>query len=172
MINRNYSKIFAATCFCLSSIGATAAEHEAQKAHGSEQEQEQEHEHEHAKHTLGLFAGATREDDEYHETLGIEYSYRYNPSWSFGGVIERADRAKDSTLAIVFAHWWPYKGWFIGAGIGRKDPAEDRENTVRASIGYEFELGGGWVIEPQANLDFVEGHENEEVYGIAFGKQF
>ncbi len=164
MINHNYIKIFAATWLCLSSIGATAAEHEGQKTHNAEQE--------HGKHALGLFAGATFEDDEYHETLGIEYSYRYNQAWSFGGVIERADRKNDSTLAIVFAHWWPYKEWFLGPGVGRKDPGNERENTFRATIGYEFEFGNGWGIAPQANLDFIEGHENEEVYGIVFAKRF
>ena len=134
--------------------------------------QAQAEEEGHAKHTLAVFAGVTREHDENLETLGIEYSYRISRSWSAGGVIERAERDKDSTLAIVFAHFWPYKGLFLGAGVGRKDPADERENTYRATIGYEFELGGGWVIAPQANLDVVEGHENEEVYGIAFGKQF
>ena len=166
MINHNHIKIFAAAWLCLSSIGATAAEQEGQKAHGGEQEQES------AKHTLGLFAGTTLEDDEYHETLGIEYSYRYNQTWSFGGVLERADRENDSTLAIVFAHWWPYKEWFLGAGVGRKDPGNERENVFRATIGYEFEFGNGWVIAPQANLDVIEGYENEEVYGIGFGKLF
>jgi hypothetical protein len=164
LIKHNFAIVFSTICLCFSTIGAVATEHEGKEAHDAEEE--------HAKHTLGLFAGATREDGEYHETLGIEYSYRYTQSWSFGGVIERADREKNSTLAIVFAHWWPYKEWFIGAGVGRKDPGNDRKNTFRASIGYEFELGGGWVIEPQANLDIIEGHENEEVYGIAIGKQF
>jgi hypothetical protein len=33
-------------------------------------------------------------------------------------------------------------------------------------------LKGGWGIAPQANIDFIDGHDNEEVYGIAFGKLF
>ena len=73
---------------------------------------------------------------------------------------------------IAFAHFWPYKGLYVGGGIGRKDPGDERENTFRATIGYEFELGGGWSIAPQANLDVIENAENEEVYGIAFGKRF
>jgi len=89
-----------------------------------------------------------------------------------GGVIERAERDKHSTLAIVFVHLWPYKGLFLGVGAGRKDPGDERENTLRGTIGYEFELGGGWSIAPQANLDVIENEENEEVYGIAIGKRF
>jgi hypothetical protein len=144
------------------SIGAVAGEHEA--GHGTEVE--------HGKHALGVFVGVTLEHDESLGTLGFEYSYRLSENWSVGGVIERADREKDSTLAIVFAHWFPYKGLFLGAGIGRKDPGEERENTFRATLGYDIELGRGWEIAPQVNLDVIEGHENEEVYGVAIAKRF
>ncbi len=153
-----------ATGLSLCMTGALAAEHSSEEIHGTEEA--------HSKHVLGIFAGTTHEDHENHETFGFEYSYRVNTAWSVGGVIERADREKSSTLVIAFAHWWPYKGLFAGAGIGRKDPGDKRENTIRATLGYEFELGGGWVIAPQFNLDFIENHENEEVLGIAFGKQF
>lgn len=126
----------------------------------------------HHKHSLGLFVGVTREHDENLGTWGIEYSYRINRLWTVGGVIERADREKDSTLGIVFVHLWPWKGLFLGGGIGRKDPADERENTARATVGYEWEFGKGWLINAQANLDFIEDHDREEVYGIAFGRSF
>ena len=126
----------------------------------------------HHKHALGLFVGITQEHGESLETFGIEYAYRINRLWSVGGVIERADREKDSTLGIAFVHFWPWKGLFLGGGVGRKDPAGERENTARASVGYEWEFGKGWLINAQANLDFVEHHDREEVYGIVFGKQF
>jgi hypothetical protein len=137
---------------------------EAKEMHGGDES--------HGKHALALFLGVTHEHGENLETIGIEYSYRLNKLWSLGGVIERAEREKDSTLAIAFAHLWPYKGLFLGAGIGQKDPGDKRENVLRGTIGYEFELGRGWSIAPQANLDFIENEENEEVYGIAFGKRF
>jgi hypothetical protein len=126
----------------------------------------------HPPHTLALFAGVTIEHGESLDTLGIEYAYRLNERWSLGGVIERADREKDSTLAIAFAHYWPYKGLFLGAGVGRKDPGDEREITYRATIGYEFVFEGHWVLIPQANIDFIEDHDDEEVYGIAFGRMF
>ena len=157
-------KITAIALCALFSAGAIAGEAGSGETRGGE-----EH---HLKHTLAVFAGVTVEESENQETLGIEYSYRINESWSIGGVIERAEQDKESTLAIAFVHLWPYKGLFVGAGGGRKDPGEERENTFRATIGYEFELGGGWVLAPQANLDVIENAENEEVYGIAFGKQF
>jgi hypothetical protein len=126
----------------------------------------------HRKHTIGLFLGITHEHHEQLETVGIEYSYRINKHWSLGGVIERAERDDDSTLAIFFVHFWPYKGLYLGGGIGRKDPGDKRQNTFRATVGYEFEFGKGWILSPQVNLDFIEDEEREEVYGVVFGRQF
>ena len=148
----------------LFSASAIAEETGSEATHGGEES--------YGKHALAVFAGVTREHGENLETLGIEYSYRINESWSVGAVIERADREQNSTLVIAFAHFWPYKGLFVGGGIGRKDPGDERENTIRATIGYEFELGGGWAIAPQANLDAIQNEENEEVYGVVFGKRF
>lgn len=154
-----------AIAFCvLFSVAAIADETESETTHASEET--------HRKHVLGLFAGVTREHGENLDTLGIEYSYRFAERWSVGGVVERADREQNSTLIIAFVHFFPYKELFVGAGFGRKDPGDERQNTVRATLGYEFVLRGGWIIAPQANVDFIENEENEEVYGIAFGKQF
>ena len=121
-----------------------------------------EHSYEHyGKHALGPFIGITREDGLNRETIGLEYSYRINKRWSVGGLIERAERDKSSTLGTVFAHFWPTE--FLW---------NERENTVRATIGYEFELGKGCGISPQANLDVIENESNEKVYGIVFSKRF
>lgn len=130
------------------------------------------HGEEHPRHSLGLFVGVTQEHGESLETYGIEYSYRIHQRWTVGGVIERANREKDSTLGIVFVHFWPWKGLFLGGGIGRKDPASERENTARATLGYEWVFGRGWLINVQANLDFIENHDREEVYGFVFGREF
>jgi hypothetical protein len=139
----------------------------------SETEGSEKHDEEaHHKHTIGLFLGVTREHSENLETFGLEYSYRFHPKWTVGGVIERADREKDSTLGIVFVHFWPHKGLFLGGGVGRKDPGDKRENTARATIGYEWELPRAWIINLQANVDFIEHEDREEVYGVAIGKSF
>ncbi|MDJ0958545.1 MAG: hypothetical protein QNI91_16885 [Arenicellales bacterium] len=130
----------------------------------------------HGKHNLGLFLGITREEEhgEKHnrETIGIEYSYRINRYWSAGAVVERAERDKDSTLAVAFVHFWPTEFLYLGLGVGRKDPGEEREVTYRGTIGYEFELGKGWSISPQANIDVIEDEDNEEVYGLVIAKRF
>jgi hypothetical protein len=154
-----------AIAFCvLFSAAVIADETESQATHGGEES--------HGKNGLALFAGVTRVHSENLETLGIEYSYRLHKNWSVGGVIERAVREENSTLVIAFVHLWPYKGLVMGVGIGRKDPGDERQNTFRASIGYEFEFAGSWSLSPQANVDFIEHEENEEVYGIVFGKRF
>jgi len=154
-----------AIAFCvLFSTAAIAGETENEVNQSSEESE--------GKNALALFAGVTREHSENLETLGIEYSYRLHENWSVGGVIERADRDTNSTLVIAFVHLWPYKELYVGAGIGRKDPGDERQNTFRATIGYEFEFAGSWGISPQANVDFIEHEENEEVYGIVLGKRF
>jgi hypothetical protein len=156
-------KIVFVTLLALFSVCVIASEAPDEEIHNDEEA--------HLKHALAVFVGATIEGAHSRETLGFEYSYRINSNWSLGGVIERTEE-DHSTLVIAFAHLWPYKGLFLGFGVGRKDPGDSRENTLRATIGYEFELPGGWAIAPQANLDVIEGHENEEVYGIAIGKRF
>ena len=126
----------------------------------------------HGRHNLGLFVGITREHEHNRETIGIEYSYRINRYWSAGAVVERAERDKDSTLAVAFIHFWPTEFLYLGLGVGRKDPGEEREVTYRGTIGYEFELGKGWSLSPQANIDWIEDEDNEEVYGLVIAKRF
>ena len=87
-------------------------------------------------------------------------------------MIEHAERDKSSTLTNVFVHLWPTELLYLGVGYGRKDPGEERRHTGRVTIGYEFELGKGWLLSPQANIDFIEEEENEEVYGLVFGRRF
>ena len=156
-------RILFVTLFTLLSVCVSASEPPGSDIHHDEEA--------HPKHALAVFVGETVEGSHIRETLGFEYAYRLDKNWSLGGVIERTEE-EHSTLVIAFAHYWPYKGLFLGLGAGRKDPGDIRENTLRATIGYEFELAGGWVIGLQANLDVIDGHENEEVYGIAIGKVF
>lgn len=150
---------------CLSWITATGS--------AGATEVEASHEEEgHRRNALGVFLGATHEEGENRATWGIEYTYRFHPRWSVGGVIERAERDERSTLAVAFVHFFVTEGLFLGSGIGRKDPGEERENTLRLTIGYEFELGGGWSLAPDVTLDVIEGDENEEVVGLTIGRRF
>ena len=98
-------KLFVAALSCLFWSGAFAEEIGSEEHHGAEEG--------HGKHVLALFVGVTREHNKDLATLGIEYSYRFHENWAVGGVIERADREKDSTLAIIFVHVWPWKELFL-----------------------------------------------------------
>ena len=150
-------------------LGLVASEADHESGHESGHDGAGAH---HGKHTIGLFVGVTREHGENLETFGLEYSYRIRPRWTIGALIERAEREQDSTLGIVFAAYWPWKGLYLGAGVGRKDPANKRENTARVSAGYEWVFDSGWLISAQAHLDFIENHDREEVFGLVFGHQF
>lgn len=87
-------------------------------------------------------------------------------------MIEQAERDRHTTLVMASINLFPWKGLTLGVGVGRKDPVDEERNTLRAGIGYEFEIGGGWSIVPGAAVDFIEHEGNEEVYGIGFGKRF
>ena len=147
---------------------AAESEHEEESRHQGDKLYHEEHGH----HLLGIFLGITREHGENRETIGIEYTYRINRWWSVGGLVERAERDKSSTLTNVFVHFWPTPLLYVGGGYGRKDPGEEREHTWRLSIGYEIELGKSWSLGPQANIDFIENAEDEEVYGLVFARRF
>ena len=135
-------------------------------------ESEAEHEDTEKKNRLGIFVGATHAEGEYLETLGIEYGYYVNENVEFGILVERAVREDDSTLLIAFAALHLDKGFYVGAGIGKKDPGTERRNTLRVSVGYEFEITDDWSLEPQFHLDFIENEENEEVLGLALIRSF
>ena len=161
-VNFTLPAVMGLTMFLFSLPAAAVASEAGEESHGEPE----------YRHDLSVFLGATRAEGENLETAGIEYAYRINKNWKVGALVERAVRVSDSTLVIAFASFHPYKGWFIGGGLGRKDPGPDRENTARLSFGYEFELGGGWLLSPQVHRDFIENEEDEEVFGFAIGKEF
>ena len=111
----------------LASVSAFAEETGGEEHHGAEEG--------HHKHTLDLFVGVTREHGEDLATLGIEYSYRFFENWTAGAVLERADRDQDSTLAIAFLHFWPWKGLYLGGGLAARPPAtRDRTRCAQHSV--------------------------------------
>lgn len=124
------------------------------------------------RNAIGLFIGATQREGEYLETLGIEYGRFVSESVEVGALVERAVKEDNSTLLLAFVSFRPYKGWFLGGGFGRKDPGSEARNTVRLSIGYDFEVSPEWSIEPQLHLDIIEDEEDEEVLGVAIVRRF
>ena len=135
---------------------------------------EVEHEAEHAEQfAVALFVGQTEVEDEWENTLGLEATYHINHRWSVFALAERSDRKQSTTLVLAGLGLHPYKNLVLIAGLGRKDPENERENAARLGVAWEFELGGGWGIEPSAGVDFIEIHdESEVVLGAYILKQF
>ena len=86
--------------------------------------------------------------------------------------MERADREQDSTLLLAGVGWNFYRGFRLGVGFGRKDPADEREFVSRLALAYEFELGRAWFIKPYLAKDFIKNEDNEEVFGAYVGRGF
>ncbi|MEE4361132.1 MAG: hypothetical protein V2I63_06365 [Pseudomonadales bacterium] len=122
---------------------------------------------------VAVFLGATRADERNEPTLGFEAGYRIDEHWSVGAVVERADREQDSTLLLAGVGWHPFgAGPRIQLGIGRKDPRGVEETVVRTGLAYEFELTGGWALQPYLARDFLDDEEDETVFGLYFGRNF
>ena len=135
------------------------------------------------RHVVGVFLGFT--DEEGHDpefTQGLEYSYRVNPSWSVGVMVEYAGGEMRNDVAAVPFSWFPHAGWFFRAGPGieyhnGRDTAptgedlDERNFLFKIGGGYEFELGRRFILAPNYNLDFVDG-EHVSVYGLSFAVQF
>lgn len=134
---------------------------------------QEEEEHGHPKYAIAAFVGGTHVGGTNEFTLGIEGGYTINSTWSIGGVLERSDRERSSTLYLVGVGWHPIgRAFRLQLGVGRKDPSGHTENVVRTGVAYELELEHNWFIKPYLAIDFISHEENEEVFGIYIGKGF
>jgi hypothetical protein len=129
------------------------------------------------KHSVGVFLGATRDvHDNTLGTVGIEYEYKLKKQIGIGVVYEFSPEAHDNDGVSVYglaAYWHAYAGWRLGLGAGKEKLHGSHghtENLVRASITYDFHVGG-FDIAPTFALDRVSG-ETIEVFGVAFNKAF
>lgn len=133
---------------------------------------ETESEHGHPKNAIALFMGATHAHGENEPTLGLEFGTNLNETWSIGGVIERSDRGKETTLLLAGVGWHPRQKMRLQLAVGRKDPSDSRENVLRTAMTYEYELAHHWFIKPYLAYDFIEHEEDEPVFGLYIGKLF
>jgi hypothetical protein len=128
---------------------------------------------EHHRFAIAGFVGATHVDSENELTLGVEGGFHLNSKWSLGAVVERADRVKHSTLVLVGLGWHPIGPAFrLQLGIGRKDPSGSTENVLRTGLAYEMEIENGWFLKPYLAVDFIDGEDDEGVFGLYIGRGF
>jgi len=134
---------------------------------------EEDGDYAHYRYAIAGFLGATRVDGENESTLGIEAGVAVNSQWSIGAVIERADRQRDSTLAIVGVGYHPFgPGIRAQFGVGAKDPSGETEFVFRAGLGWEHELHEGWFVKPYVAYDVINNEDNESVLGVYIGRLF
>lgn len=124
-------------------------------------------------HHLSVISGLTyvEEADETAYTLGIDYEYRVSDLLGVGFVAERAFGDVDATTLLAVADFHLTEGLAIQVGPGIEF-AEGEEFAVgRLGVLYEFELGGGFTISPQAHYDLSE-LEDAFVFVIGVGRAF
>ncbi len=141
------------------------------------QEHEEGH-HEIPHSALALFLGVGVETDRGHEdeeafVLGLEYTYRFHQRWSVGALLEGLgdDTIRSNVVAVPLSFWTGRFRVYWGPGYEFTDKKD--EFLMRFGLGYEFELGDGWVLAPEAYIDLI-GSDTKTTYagGLAIGKIF
>ncbi len=152
---------------------ATAGETGSHDAGHDSGEMESAHEHDYHRNVVAAFLGVTSEQRrERSPTFGIEYERRLSPSFGLGVLLEHARGDLDFTIAAVpFAYHHGHWKLYAAPGVEFSDEEYDTEFLMRVGVEYAFELGKGFEVSPQVDLDFVDG-EVVTVLGLTFGYGF
>lgn len=129
-----------------------------------------------AKHIPGVFFGATNIDSETEFTVGLEYEYKFTPSWGAGAVYEETPDGHKGDgvnvfVASIFYH--PTKNIKLGIGLGKeeiKGHHPHKEDLYRLSASYDFHVGD-FGIAPTLAVDFIDDNE-AIVFGVAIVQPF
>jgi len=117
-----------------------------------------------------LFVGGTFEgSEESAVALGIEYERRLNQSFGVGATVEYSFGKLDSLVVVVPLVYHTGR-WAFWAGPGIKRADHENEFLVRVGGEYGFEIGGGWELAPQVNVDYAAGWA--WVVGVGLGRKF
>lgn len=122
------------------------------------------------KHHASVFVGGTHTDHDDGFTVGLEYEYRMQPEFGIGVLGEYANLDHDVWIVGLPFVFHPYQGLRLLAMPGVELTSDHEEFLVRLGVGYDIPAGD-WVITPGFNVDFVD-HEENLIFGIAFGKSF
>jgi len=169
----------------VASLGAAQeAEHE---EHGEEHEGRPHH-----KNDFAIFLGGTDEHGHPTElTWGLDYKRRVAEHWAVGGFFDHAGGSLRNAIVAASVSWFPigkltltaapgiefHRGRSSNEGCGCAGSAKSEETgeADKDATYFVFRLGVGWGflivesygIEPQVNLDLVNG-EKVWVYGLNF----
>jgi hypothetical protein len=127
------------------------------------------------RHHASLILGNTF--DEHGEngiTVGGDYEYRLNNWFGLGVGLEYSGGDFEHVVIGVPLFIHPNEHWRFAVAVGteiHKDDEHDerkREAILRTGVGYAFNVGDGYAISPEFNVDFSE-HETLYVVGLGFG---
>jgi hypothetical protein len=119
----------------------------------------------------GVFVGSATEGvREGDLTLGLEYSHYLAGKWAVAAVAEYSF-TNDGTWVFVVPAVYNMGDWRLFAGPGIERHAGETEFLARTGVGYAFELENDWEIEPQFNIDWVDG-DGVVVWGLYIARTF
>jgi len=168
---------------------AEEAEHEEHEEH---EESEGHGGRSHHKNDFAVFLGGTDEHGHPTEfTWGLDYKRRVADRWAVGGLFDHAGGELRNSIVAASVTWFPIGKLTLTAapgiefhrgrssnedcGCGESGKSEetgeaDQDDTYfvfRLGVGWGFPIGQSYAIEPQVNLDLVNG-EKVWVYGANF----
>lgn len=127
-------------------------------------------------HFPGIFVGTTHADDEFYNTIGLEYEYRLSQSTGVGVAYEHVSDYHEGAGANLFAlqmFYHPNTHIKLGVGVGQERiGGHDARSDVfyRLSAAYEYHVEP-FEIEPTIDVDLLDG-ETSVVVGVAFVMPF
>lgn len=128
------------------------------------------------RHLPGLFIGVTSGSGEDTFTAGLEYEYRFSPSFGLGAIYERSPQRHHSdgtAVGLVTLNWHPTAVIKLFGGGGRErvfDKKSHRYTVYRIGAAYDFHVGH-FALAPSIAVDFVN-HQHNLVYGLSFIQPF
>jgi len=174
---------------------AHGEEHAEEAEHEEHSEVESHSGRPHHKNDIGIFLGLTDEHGHPTEfTWGLDYKRRVAKHWAVGGLFDYAGGGLRDAIIAASVTWWSDVGLTLtaapgiefhrgrssneGCGCGGSTKSEETGEhgeadedasyfVLRLGVGWGFPISESYVIEPQINLDLVEG-EKVWVYGVNF----
>ncbi|MHC4848885.1 MAG: hypothetical protein ACYTEG_10580 [Planctomycetota bacterium] len=130
-------------------------------------------EEERKKNVLRGFVGATTKGDRTEASFAAIYERRLTHVWAVGLVVEFTPSLQERLVTVPSLFIHPYKGLALTVAPGVEVEDDEVSFLVRLGAAWDFELGEGWSIAPELNIDLVEGGEDIPfVYGLSLGKDF
>lgn len=120
----------------------------------------------------GFFVGTTHADNEFYDTVGLEYEYRVSLSAGVGLAYEHISDYHEGEGANLFAvqlFYHPNTHVKLGLGVGQERiGGHHARNEVfyRLSAAYEYHASP-FEIEPTIDIDLLDG-ETSVAVGVAF----